>query len=73
MSSWAGDKLGEEELRAHLAVNVADWLPQGTANDRGKGQPLFFLKHRWRAVCLSPVLGSSCWCYHSRTSVECCS
>lgn len=41
VSSWAGDKLGEEELRAHLAVNVADWLPQGTANDRGKGQHSF--------------------------------
>lgn len=26
MSSWAGKKLGEEELRAHLAVNEADCL-----------------------------------------------
>lgn len=26
MSCWAGKKLGEEELRAHLAVNVADCL-----------------------------------------------
>lgn len=26
VSCWAGKKLGEEELRAHLAVNVADCL-----------------------------------------------